>query len=301
MGHHHGHEHNHHDHSHGDADNSIGIAFFLNFSFTIIEIVGACWTNSVAILSDAVHDLGDTFTLGASWGFEKLANRGRTDRLTFGHGRYSLLGAFVSSVVLLIGSAFVLVESIPRIFHPEPVQSGGMLAMAIFGVVINGIAVFRMKGGRKLNERVVMLHLLEDALGWVAVLVVALILQFVDLPVLDPLLSVAITVFVLSRIYPNLKEALRIFLQYAPDDLDSLEIKRRIESRDDVEGVHDIHLWSLEGNYHIFSAHVVLKKDIPISLAGRIRKEIEEELRRVGIRHETLEFELAGTDCSRCD
>lgn len=297
--HDHGHAHGHH--HHGDSTSSIGVAFFLNLSFAIFEIVGAYFTNSMAILSDAIHDLGDTATLGASWIFERMSKKGRTDELTFGYGRFSILGALVSATILLLGSLFVLVESIPRILHPEPVKETGMILMAIVGVLVNGAAVLRMKGGNKINERVVMLHLLEDALGWIAVLIVSIILFFYDLPVLDPLLSVAITIFVLSRIYPNLKESLRIFLQFAPDGLEPGHIKGKMETVPGVKGIHDVHLWSLEGTYNIFSAHVVIGDDLKISETEGIQKQLEHILHDEGIEHETLQFELESTSCKRCD
>jgi len=305
----HQHDHNHgHDKGHGhgfphvhhQGTASLKTAFFLNLFFTIVEIAGGLLTNSVAILSDAIHDLGDSFTLLFAWYMERISIRKSTDQLTFGYKRFSLLGALVSSLVLLLGSIYILSEAIPRLFHPEAVHPEGMALLAIAGVVINGIAVIRLKGGSKLNERSVMLHLLEDVLGWIAVLIVGLILLFFDLPILDPLLSIVITVFVLSRIYPNMKSALKIFLQYIPEDMDIQIIKTRLNSHPGVSDVHDIHLWSIDGVYTIFSAHVVLRRDGFLSTGETIKRELKEILLELGIEHATLELEAPGSHCVEC-
>jgi cobalt-zinc-cadmium efflux system protein len=300
------HDHNHshssnplHVHHHGTA--GLKTAFFLNIFFTIVEIVGGLLTNSVAILSDAIHDLGDSFTLLFAWYMERISTKKSTPQLTFGYKRFSLLGALASSLVLLLGSIYILSEAIPRLFHPETVHPEGMTLLAITGVVINGLAVLRLKGGAKLNQRSVMLHLLEDVLGWIAVLIVSLILLFFDLPILDPLLSIVITVFVLSRIYPNMKSALKIFLQYIPEDMDIQVIKTRINSHPKVSDVHDIHLWSIDGVYTIFSAHVALLEDASLSAVETLKRELKEILLELGIEHATLEMEAPGSPCVECD
>ncbi len=290
--------HNHNNHK--SSSRNISIAFFLNLVFTIIEIVGGLLTNSVAILSDAIHDLGDSITLGVSWIMEKVSQRKGTHKLTFGYKRYSLLGALSSSLVLLLGSVYILVRAIQRIMNPEPLNTTGMLIIAVIGVLINGAAVLHLRGGQKINERVVMLHLLEDVLGWIAVLVVSIILQFYNIPVLDPILSICITVFVLFKIYPNIKQTLKIFLQYSPEDIDILSIKSALTDVDTVLEVHDTHLWSIDGNYNIFSCHVRLEQDSPLSEVEVLKTKLKEVLTGFGIEHATLEFEFSETACQRC-
>lgn len=306
MNHEHSHEESHHHthaipHAHHHAGKNLKTAFFLNLGFTVVEFVGGLLTNSVAILSDAIHDLGDSFTLAFAWYMERISHRKRNERLTFGYKRFSLLGALVSSLVLLLGSFFILMEAVPRIFHPEEVDPQGMLLLALLGVAVNGIAVLRLKGGHKLNERAVMLHLLEDVLGWVAVLAVSITLLFVDLPILDPILSVAITIFVLSKIYPNLKASLKIFLQYTPDDIDVQYLKEELEKEDKVDEVHDLHLWSIDGVYTIFSAHVVVKENMSLQESEALKSELKESLHRLGVEHATLELEAEGSSCNSCD
>jgi cobalt-zinc-cadmium efflux system protein len=295
---HHGHSHSHHT---GDSTRSIRAAFFLNLSFTIIEIAGGILTNSVAILSDAVHDLGDSIALALSWRLESLSNRGADQRRTFGYRRYSVLGALISAVILIGGSTYILLEAIPRILNPEPVSEVGMFAIAIVGVLVNLLAVLRLRGGNNINQRVVFLHLMEDVLGWIAVLIASIVMMFVNVPILDPILSIAITIFVLAKIVPNLRAALRVFLQFAPDDVDLDEIAPRLVAVDSVVGVHDLHVWSLDGNYTVFSAHVVVDKEVGWSELEELKTRVRSEAAQLGINHSTFEFEPSDRVCEECE
>lgn len=285
----------------GDAVRSLRSAFFLNITFTVIELVGGFFTNSVAILSDAVHDLGDSLALGLAWRLERLSERGASQRLTFGYRRFSVLGALTSAMVLIGGSVFILSEAIPRLLEPESVSGPGMLVIAVVGVVVNGIAVLRLRGGSRLNQRVVFLHLIEDVLGWAAVLVGSIVLIVLDLPILDPILSIAITVFVLAKIVPNLRSALRIFLQYTPDDLDVQEIAAELTAEDDVTEIHDVHLWSLDGAYTIFSAHVVVDELVEWPQIEDLKARLRARASELGISHATFEFEPSDRVCDECD
>jgi cobalt-zinc-cadmium efflux system protein len=290
-----------HHHHHHESHKNISVAFFLNLAFTVFEIIGGLLTNSMAILSDAVHDLGDSVTLALSWYLERVSLRPRTERLTYGYRRFSLLGAVISAVILLTGSVFILSEAIPRLFHPEDVRVEGMILMALIGVAVNGAAVLRLKGGLKINERVVMFHLLEDAIGWVAVLMVSLVMKVVYLPILDPILSVGLSIFIIAKIIPNIKEAVQIFLQYTPRDSDITLIKKKIESLKNVREAHDIHLWSVDGLHHIFSCHLVLDDNISVEETRGIKEDVRKILQEEGISHPTLEFELADEECRSCD
>jgi len=192
-------EHHHRHHPAGDTGN-LKTAFFLNFAFTIIEIIGGILTNSVAILSDAIHDFGDSLSLGLAWYLQKLSKKGRNSTFTYGYKRFSLLGAIITSLVLVIGSVIILYEAIPRLFQPEPAHVPGMIGMAILGVIVNGAAVWRTRSGQSMNEQVVSWHLLEDVLGWMAVLLGAVLMYFFDAPIIDPLLSIGITLFILYNV-----------------------------------------------------------------------------------------------------
>lgn len=295
MAHHHGHSH-HHDHGHGSTGN-IRTALFLNFFFTLLEIVGGLWTNSMAILSDALHDLGDSLTLGIAWYLERYSQRGPDEKFTFGYARFSLLGALLNSLILIGGSALILINVIPRLFNPQPVNTQGMLLFALLGIGINGLAVLRLRKGKSLNERVVLWHLMEDVLGWVVILIAGIVLLFVDAPILDPILSIVITIYVLYHVLSNLKEILRILLQGVPGNLSIRAIEAEIVAEAGVESVHHTHIWSLEGERHLLSTHIVVCDDIERDELIAVKARIRELMRARGIEHVTIEVDFAGEDC----
>lgn len=299
-------EHTHHDHQHhhllpdesGEKSlRNITVALGLNLLFTVVEILGGLYTNSLAILSDALHDLGDSIGLGAAAVLERLAGRRRTERYSYGFRRYSLLSALLNSIVLLAGAALIISRAVPRIVHPESVRESGMLVLAIFGILVNGIAMLRMKGGRKLNERAVMLHFLEDTLGWVAVLVGSVVMMFADLPVLDPLLSLAITVYAASRAIVNLVRTMRIFLQGVPPGLDVDSLIAHISGMKPIVDVHDVHVWTLDGEYNVLTLHVVVPDDCATKRTTELRAQIRGYLAEQGIQHATIEVGRESEDC----
>ncbi|MEQ8904264.1 cation diffusion facilitator family transporter [Ekhidna sp.] len=291
-----GHSHHHHDHSEGN----IKVAFFLNLSFAIIELIGGLWTNSVAILSDALHDLGDSLTLGVSWYFAKVAKKDRNQKYSYGYKRFSVLGALINSIVLVTGSIFIVIEAIPRLFDPVNPNTEGMIYLAIGGVIVNGAAAFRLSKGHSLNEKAVYTHLLEDILGWMAVLIGAIVMNFWDLPILDPILSILIAVFILYNVFKNLKESFRIILQGTPHDININKIHKTILDIPKVLGVHDCHTWSMDGEYHILSIHLVIKDDLPLSELENIKKETKLRVSKLGINHTTIEFETENEECDPC-
>jgi len=285
-----------HEHHHGEVKN-IKVAFFLNLFFTLLEIAGGFFTNSMAILSDAVHDLGDSLSLGLAWYFQKVSSKGSDKSYSYGYKRFSLLGAIINSIVLIVGSIFILSAAIPRIFHPEKTQAAGMFFLAIVGVLINGIAFLRLKRGSSINEKVVSLHFLEDVLGWVSILIGSVIMYFFNAPFIDPILSVGIAFFVLSNVYKNIRQTLHIILQGIPDNVDIEEISQQLQEFKGVEDIHDLHVWSVDGNYNILTVHVVLnkllEKDKITELKGRIRNSLKQK----GIQHATIEFESKDEHC----
>lgn len=291
-----GHTHHHHDHSEGN----IKVAFFLNLGFAIIEIIGGLWTNSVAILSDALHDLGDSLSLGVSWYFAKVAKRDRNQRFSYGYKRFSVLGAIINSIVLVTGSIFIIMEAVPRLINPVTPNTEGMIYLAIGGVVVNGAAAFRLSKGHSLNEKAVYMHLLEDILGWVAVLIGAVVMNFWDLPILDPFLSILIATFILFNVFKNLRESFRIILQGTPSDISVKKIHATIKDIPKVLDVHDCHSWSLDGQYHILSIHLVIEEDLSLSKLENIKNETKKRVSKLGINHTTIEFETKEENCDPC-
>ena len=297
-GHHHSHG-GHHHHHHHHAEGNILIAFLLNLFFAIVELVGGLYTGSVAILSDSLHDLGDSCSLGVAWYLERLSKKGRDRCFSYGYKRFSLLGSLLISVILLVGSVFVIKESIERIITPSTPRAEGMFLLAIFGLIINGYAAWRMSGGHSLNERAMRLHLMEDVLGWIAVLIVSVVMYFVDLPILDPLLSLGITAWILYNVYFNLRDNFRILLQGVPEEVDQEGFVKAIEHLEGVLSVHDVHIWTLNGEQHIASLHLVFDAQqypTPEAWAG-LKQQVREIALGYELQHITIELDPRGCSC----
>jgi cobalt-zinc-cadmium efflux system protein len=280
---------------------NIRIAFFLNLGFTVLEIVGGLWTNSLAILSDALHDVGDSFSLGLAWVFARVSKKGGDRRYSFGYGRFSLLAAVINSLVLINGSLLILSRAVPRIVHPTPTHAPGMLAFAVVGILVNGLAVLRLRSGRSINERVVTWHLLEDVLGWTAVLLASVILLFTGLHILDPILSGVITLYVLFNVLKNLKKTVLIFLQGVPEEVSIELLERRILAVRGVQSVHHTHVWTLDGENHVLSTHVVVEDNARREEIIDVKCDIKALIDELKIDHATVEVEFANESCKMRD
>lgn len=287
-----------HNHSHHQSGKSLKIAFFLNLGFTILEIIGGLYVNSIAIISDAIHDLGDSLSLGTSWYLDHKSKQGATDKFSFGYTRFSLLGALINSLVLIGGSIYVIYEAVGRILNPEHSDAQGMIVFAIVGVLVNGYAAWKLSGGKSMNEKVVSWHLLEDVLGWVAVLVVAIVLSFKDIHYLDPALSLLITAYILWNVVKRLRETLFIFLQGVPDDVSLSEIEEKLLSIDQVGALHHTHIWSLDGEHHVLTSHLKLRNISDFSQILAVKQKAKEILQEYSFSHHTLETELDAETCS---
>lgn len=285
------------DHTHHTAS-SIRLAFFLNLGFTVLEVFGGIWTNSLAILSDAIHDLGDSLTLGIAWMLEGYAQRGKDLRFSYGYRRFSLLGALISAVVLVLGALFIVSRAVPRLIEPQHTEAGGMIAFAVIGILVNGAAVFRMRGSRSLNARLVAWHMLEDVLGWIAVLVVGTTLLFTDNHLLDPILSILIALYVLYNVVKNLRETLGLFLQSVPSGIQMDEILQRVDALEHVDSTHHTHVWSLDGEHHVLTTHVVVDEEISKPDVRRVKDDIKRVLQEYEFSHITLEIEYGDDDCA---
>lgn len=281
----------------GDGDGNIRLAFFLNLSFTIIELVGGIFTNSIAIISDAVHDFGDSLSLALAWYFQRLSKKKGTKQYTYGYKRFSLLGAIVNSVVLIVGSFYVLSAAIPRLREPAETNATGMLVLAIVGIVVNGFAVLRTRKASSINERVVSLHMLEDVLGWAAVLVGSLIMRFTGLSIIDPILSIVIACYVLFNVFRNIRQVLPILLQGSPADIDREHVVGELLKINHVKDIHDLHIWSLDEKYIVLTVHVVLTGELPAPDLIELKIEIRALLKEERIQHTTIEFELPDEAC----
>lgn len=297
------HHHNHHDHhQHADADHRMGWAFFLNLGFTIVEFIGGFLTNSTAIMADAVHDLGDCVAIGLAWWLQRVSRRGSSGQFSYGYRRFSLLGALINGLILTVGSVWVLTATIPRLFDPVMPHAQGMMALAVLGIAVNGIAAFKLRKGRSLNEQALNWHLLEDVLGWLAILIVAVVLQFAEWPILDPLLSIAFTSFILVNVARNLIATGRVFFQGVPDTATQEKISQCIRSLEGVRDLHHMHYWTLDGEHHVLTAHVLLSEDVGVVEMRELKQKIAQSLKQFDITHTTLEFEFPNERCrdERC-
>ena len=285
-----------HDHS-PDSEGNLKVAFFLNFGFTIIEIIGGLWTNSIAILTDALHDAGDTASLGLAWYFDKLSNKERNAEHTYGYKRFRLLGGLITGVVLIVGLGFILWQAVGRLLSPEPVNAPGMMVLAVIGIIVNGAAVLRVKKGSSLTEKVVSWHLLEDTLGWGAVLIGAAVMSIWDLPIIDPILSIGISLFVLWNVGRNLKSVMKVFLQTTPDSFDLEKFNSSNSELPNVLSSHHTHSWSLDGESHVLSTHLVMDCKSTRDEILQAKKQVRDLLDEHEFEHLTIEVELENEDC----
>ena len=274
------------------TEKNILVAFLLNLGFSLFELVGGFLTGSVAILSDAVHDIGDAASIGIAFFLERKSKKKPDGVYTYGYGRYSVIGSMVTTLILLVGSVFVIANALQRLFAPVPIQYDGMIIFAVVGVCVNAGAAFFTREKGSLNQKAVNLHMLEDVLGWAVVLVGAVVMRFTDWAILDPLMSIAVAVFILVNACRNLWEAVELFLERAPHGVAVDEIKVHLMEIDGVEDVHHIHLWSMDGHSNFATMHIVTGAD-----AHHIKDAVRRELKEHGIGHATLELEAPGEHC----
>ncbi|MBC6365429.1 cation diffusion facilitator family transporter [Algoriphagus sp. AK58] len=286
----------HHHHTHNSGKN-LRTAFFLNLAFTVLELVGGWYVNSVAIISDAVHDLGDSLSLGTSWYLDRLSKKKATSSYSFGYRRFSLLGALINAIVLIIGSVFVIREAVLRIQYPEMSDEKGMFYFALLGVAVNGYAAWKLSKGKTQNEKVISWHLVEDVLGWTAVLIAAVILHFYPNPYLDPVLSMLIALYILWNVIQRLRDTTFLFLQGHPSDVDQTAIEREIMDITHVQSVHHTHIWSLDGEHHVFTTHVKLKPVGSLEEILHVKNALKQIMMKYPFEHYTIETEMEGEEC----
>ena len=274
------------------TEKNILIAFLLNLLFSAFEFAGGIFTGSVAIVSDAVHDMGDAASIGISFALEKKSKKQPDETYTYGYARYSVIGSVITTLILLVGSCFVIYNAVRRIINPTPIHYNGMILFAIVGVVVNFCAAFFTREGDSLNQKAVNLHMLEDVLGWVVVLIGAVVMRFTDFAVIDPILSIVVAVFIFVNALKTLQEALNLFLEKTPQNISVAEVEAQLMELEGVLDVHHIHLWSLDGFHHYATMHIVADAE-----PSQIKAAIRAKLRAHGIDHATLELEEDWEHC----
>lgn len=278
------------------TERNILVAFLLNLAFSIFEFIGGLVTGSVAIVSDSVHDMGDAASIGISFFLERKSKKSPDDVYTYGYVRYSLLGSLITTTILIVGSVGVIVGAVKRIFNPVEINYDGMIGFAIVGVVINFLAAFFTRHGDSLNQKAVNLHMLEDVLGWVVVLVGAVVMRFTDVKIIDSLMSIGVSVFILVEALKGLKEVGDIFLEKIPSGFSRSEIAAEIKQTEGVIDCHHLHLRTIDGEHVYLTAHVVVDGQ-----ASKVKADVKKMLKDRGISHSTLELEDKNEVCEETD
>ena len=302
--HKHSHSHiykSHKDFSKHDAEKGIKTAFFLNIIFVFVEFFGGLFTNSFAVISDAIHDFGDCIAIACAWFFERRSKKSPDDKYTYGYRRYSLVSAVITSLILVCGSAVVIFGAIERFKEPYEVHGLGMLALAILGIIINGAAVIKTSKGKGANEKAIKLHLLEDVLSWVAVLVGGLFVYFLEWSFVDVVISLVIAVYLLVQSIIDLVEVFEILLEKVPEDFSVADYKNALSEIEGVSDIHHLHVWTFEGEKIMATVHVRIPDDADMRFYKEVKRNVEKLSWELGIDHLTVQLDVDECKNHHCD
>ena len=278
------------------AKYTVWVAFFLNLSYAIVEFIAGGIFGSSAVLADSVHDLGDAIAIGISAFLETISNREEDRQYTLGYKRFSLLGALVTAVILITGSILVILENITKLFNPQPVNDEGILWLGIIAVIINVLASLVVRKGKTKNESILSLHFLEDTLGWLAVILMAIILRFTDWYILDPLLSLVISILILTKALPRFWSTLKIFLDAVPEGLETGDLEKDLEALTNVKSVNQLSIWSMDGLENNAIIHLCLEDwEKMTETKNQVRQFLEER----GVQNITIEVDTSQSNHSQ--
>ena len=277
------------------SEKNILIAFILNLGFSVFEFIGGLLTNSISIISDSIHDLGDSLSIGVSYFLEKKSKKKPNLKYTFGYVRYSVIGSLITTVILLVGSIFVIYNAINRIINPVDINYDGMIIFAIVGIIVNVLAAYFTKDGHSLNQKSVNLHMLEDVLGWIVVFIGAIVMKFTDIKIIDAILSILVAIFIFINAIKNLKQILDLILEKTPSNIDIIELKKHLLEIKEIKDIHHVHVWCTDDINIYATMHVVTDGEYK-----EIKHKVKEELKHHGINHSIIELEdideLCGDD-----
>ncbi len=280
-----------HEHDYSkQATKNLSFALILNLIFNIIVILGGIFTNSVAILTDAIHDLGDTLAIIIAWIMQKISQKKGNEKFTYGYKRFSVLGAVITSTIVICACTIVLYEAIERIFSPELSSPEGMIIVAILGIIFKGLSVYTLYHGKTFNERSILVHLTGDVVEWILVLILSLVLFLNNYPLLDPIASILISIWIIYNLGKNLYKSLKVILQGAPDDFNIQEFKKEIQRIDGVKGISDLHVWSMDGISHILTIKIMVSRETDLLTLSHIKYHINEIAIKYEIYDSTVEF-----------
>lgn len=289
------------DFSKHDAEKGIKTAFFLNTIFVFVEFFGGLFTNSFAVISDAVHDFGDCIAIACAWFFERRSKKKPDDKYTYGYRRYSLVSAAITSLILVCGSAVVIFGAVERFKEPAEVHGLGMLLLAVLGIIINGVAVIKTSKGKGANEKAIKLHLLEDVLSWVTVLVGGFFVYFLKWNFVDIIISLVIAVYLLVQSIIDLVEVFEILLEKVPEDFSVADYKDALSELPGVSDIHHLHVWTFEGEKIMATVHVRIPESADMQIYKEIKKSIEKLSWELGVDHLTVQLDVDECNKAYCD
>lgn len=273
-------------------ERNILIAFILNLIFSVAEFIGGALTGSIAIVSDAVHDLGDAASIGISFYLERKSKRKPDEAHSFGYARYSVIGGLITTLVLIFGSTIVIINAFDKLRNPREINYDRMIIFAFIGIAVNLVATIVTRGGHSVNQKAVSLHMLEDVLGWVVVLIGAIVMRFSRFSAIDPIISIGISLFILINAFINLKDIFNIFLDKTPNGISVAQITERLMAVEGVSDVHHVHIRSIDGNFAVATLHIVTNSN-----AYEIKEKARGILKENGIAHATIETETENEPC----
>jgi len=290
-----------HRHNHTHAENVRGKKLLwvtlLNFSISLVQVAGGIISNSLSLISDAIHNLGDTSAIFIAFLAGKHADKRPDARKTFGYKRTEILAALFNAVVLIAICIFLFVEAYERFRNPQAIKGGIMLSVAIFGLIANliSVLVLQKEKSHNLNIRAAYLHLLGDTLSSVAVIAGGIAILVWQIYWLDPLVTVAVGVYIIYHTWDVVRQTVDILMQATPRHIDIQEIKQSVEALPQVENIHHLHIWQMDDEHIHLEAHLNISQDLSLSKAQTVRHDVETLLKdKFGISHITLQIEYKG-------
>ena len=290
-----------HDHGHSHAHSAnkkvLLVSFIIITAFMLVEAVGGYLTNSLALLSDAGHMLSDSVSLGIALLAFILGEKTPSQSKTYGYKRFEILAAVLNGVTLILIAFYIFYEAIERFANPPAVATSGMLAISIIGLLVNiFVAWLMVRGGDtedNLNMRGAFLHVLSDMLGSVGAIAAALLMMFFGWGWADPLASVIVAVLVLRSGYYVTKSSLHVLMEGTPENVDVESVIQTIKARKEIQGIHDLHVWSITSGYNALSCHAVVDSNLTIVESEKLLQDIEHNLGHIGIQHVTIQLETS--------
>jgi cobalt-zinc-cadmium efflux system protein len=291
-------EHHHHcgeSHRHDkDTEKNLLISTLLNLFIALAEVAGGIISNSLALISDALHNLGDTSALFIAYVANMISKKDHTQKKTFGYKRIEILAALFNAVILVVIIVYLFIEAYKRLYHPEPVKGLVMFIVASIGFLANLLSVVLLKkhSDKNINIRAAYLHLLGDTLSSILVILSAILIYFFNLFWIDPVVTILLGLYLLKETYVILKEALDILMQATPPGLDLAEVKKALEEITEIDNIHHVHAWNLSDRVVHFECHVDVASDLRISETESLSEKIHALLKnKFNITHVTLQYE----------